>query len=74
MIEEEDTKETLNTFVELMQMLIEKSAKIRYAVLLMHIGVKGEEFYGKMKLSRNPANLLQQQAQSILVEDLQIST
>lgn len=59
-------KETLNTFVELVQTLIEKSAKIGYAVLLMHTGVKGEEFYGRMKLSRNPANLLQQQAQSIL--------
>lgn len=63
---DEDMKETLNTFVELMKTLIEKSAKIGYAVLLMHTGVKGEEFYGKMKLSRNPANLVQQQAESIL--------
>lgn len=65
-IEEEYMKETLNTFVELMQMLIKKSAKIGYAVLLMHTGVKGEEFYGKMKLSRNPANLVQKQAETIL--------
>lgn len=65
-MEEEDMKETLNTFVELVHTVIEKSAKIGYAVLLMHTGVKGEEFYGRMKLSRNPANLLQQQAQSIL--------
>lgn len=65
-MEEEDMKETLNTFVKLVHTLIEKSAKIGYAVLLMHTGVKGEEFYGRMKLSRNPANLLQQQAQSIL--------
>lgn len=63
---DEDMEETLNTFVELVYTLIEKSAKIGYAVLLMHTGVKGEEFYGRMKLSRNPANLLQQQAQSIL--------
>lgn len=63
---DEYMKETLNTFVELMHTLIEKSAKIGYAVLLMHTGVKGEDFYSKMKLSRNPANLLQQQAQSIL--------
>lgn len=63
---EEDLNETLKTFVELMKTLIEKSAKIGYAVLLMHTGVKGEEFYGKMKLSRNPANLVQQQAESIL--------
>lgn len=62
----EDLNETLKTFVELMHTLIEKSAKIGYAVLLMHIGVKGGEFYGKMKLSRNPANLVQQQAESIL--------
>lgn len=63
---DEDMKETLNTFVELIHTLIEKSAKFGYAVLLMHTGVKGEEFYSKMKLSRNPANLVQQQAQSIL--------
>lgn len=63
---DEAMKETLNTFVELMKTLIEKSAKIGYAVLLMHTGVKGEEFYGKMKLSRNPANLVQQQAERIL--------
>lgn len=63
---DEDMKETIHTFVELMQTLIEKSAKIGYAVLLMHTGVKGEEFYSKMKLSRNPANLVQQQAESIL--------
>lgn len=63
---DEDMKEALNTFVELVHTLIEKSAKIGYAVLLMHTGVKGEEFYGKMRLSRNPANLVQQQAESIL--------
>lgn len=62
----EDLDETLNTFVELMGTLIEKSAKIGYAVLLMHTGVKGEEFYGKMKLSHNPSNLVQKQAESIL--------
>lgn len=62
----EDLDETLNTFVELMGTLIEKSAKIGYTVLLMHTGVKGEEFYGKMKLSHNPANLVQKQAESIL--------
>jgi len=62
----QDRDETLNTFIELMHILIEKSAKIGYAVLLMHTGVKGEEFYGKMKLSHNPANLVQQQAEGIL--------
>lgn len=63
---DEDMKEALNTFVELVHTLIEKSAKIGYAVLLMHTGVKGAEFYGRMKLSRNPANLVQQQAERIL--------
>lgn len=62
----QDRDETLNTFIELMHTLIEKSAKIGYAVLLMHTGIKGEEFYGKMKLTHNPANLIQQQAEGIL--------
>lgn len=65
-LEKEDLDETLNTFVELVQVLIEKSAKIGYAVLLMHTGIKGEEFYGRMKLSHNPANLVQRQAEGIL--------
>lgn len=65
-LEKEDLDETLNTFVELVQRVIEKSAKIGYAILLMHTGIKGEEFYGRMKLSHNPANLVQRQAESIL--------
>lgn len=65
-LEKENLDETLNTFVELMQRVIEKSAKIGYAVLLMHTGIKGEEFYGRMKLSHNPANLVQRQAEGIL--------
>lgn len=66
LIAKEDRDETLNTFIELMHTLIEKSAKIGYAVLLMHTGVKGEEFYSKMKLSHNPANQVQKQAEGIL--------
>lgn len=66
----EDVVEALETFVELVQTLIEKSAKIGYAVLLMHTGIKGEEFYERMKLSHNPANLVQQQAESILHDGL----
>lgn len=66
LMEQENRDEMLNTFVELMQTLIEKSAKIGYAVLLMYTGVKGEAFYTKMKLSRNPANQVQQQAERIL--------
>lgn len=67
---EQDRDETLNTFIELMNILIQKSAKIGYAVLLMHTEVKGEEFYRKMKLSHNPANLVQQQAEAILHDGL----
>ncbi len=69
-MEEIDRDETLNTFIELMRTLIEKSAKIGYAVLLMHTGIMGEEFYGRMRLSRNPANLVQRQAQDILCNGL----
>lgn len=69
-MEKIDRDETLKTFIELMHTLIEKSAKIGYAVLLMHTGIKGEEFYGRMKLSRNPANLVQQQAMGILSNGL----
>ena len=35
----ESTKETVNTFVELVSRVIEKSPKIGYAVLLLHTGV-----------------------------------
>lgn len=70
MMEKEELDETIKTFVELMHSLIEKSAKIGYAVLLMHTGVKGEEFYSKMKLSHNPANIVQRQAESILKDGL----
>lgn len=66
----EDVVEALETFVELMQSLIEKSAKIGYAVLLIHTGIKGEEFYERMKLSHDPANLVQQQAENILHDGL----
>lgn len=69
-MDEIDRDETLNTFVELMHTLIEKSAKIAYAVLLVHTGVKGEDFYGRMNLSRNPANLVRKQAKDILYKGL----
>ena len=50
----ENTKDTINTFVELVSRVIEKSPKIGYAVLLLHTGVKGAEFYDKMRLSSFP--------------------
>ena len=69
-MEEYDRDETLNTFIELMNTLIQKSAKIAYAVLLLHTGIKGEAFYDRMTLSRHPANLVRQQAKDILCKGL----
>lgn len=62
--------EELTTFEELITGLINKSPKIGYAVLLMFTGVKGDTFYGKMKLSRTPANLVRKQAEGILYKGL----
>lgn len=50
MMAAENTKDTINTFVELVSRVIEKSPKIGYAVLLLHIGVKGTEFCDKVRL------------------------
>lgn len=62
----ESTNETVNTFVELVSRVIEKSPKIGYAVLLLHTGVKGAEFYEKMRLTKFPGNRLRQEAEEIL--------
>ena len=62
----ESTKETISIFVDLVSNVIEKSPKIGYAVLLLHIGVKGVEFYDKMRLARFPGNLVRQEAEEIL--------
>ena len=70
LMEQEDTNETVATFVELVSSVIEKSPKIGYAVLLLHTGVKGEEFYGKMRLTHGPANRVRQEAESILKDGL----
>jgi hypothetical protein len=69
-MEEISLEETLQTFVELVTSLIEKSPKLGYAVLLMHTGVKGDAFYEKVRLTHNPANRLRQQAESILQDGL----
>ena len=69
-MEEIERDETVNTFIELINTLIQKSAKIAYAILLLHTGIKGEAFYDHMKLSRNPANLVRQQAKDILCKGL----
>lgn len=69
-MDEINCDETLSTFIELMHVLIEKSAKIAYAVLLVHTGIKGEDFYSRMNLSRNPANLVRRQAKDILCKGL----
>lgn len=69
-MEKVELDETLNTFVELVVSLIDKSPKIGYAVLLLHTGIKGEEFYRKMRLSMNPANRVRQEAERILSDGL----
>lgn len=62
----EELNEAIDTFVELVSSVIEKSPKIGYAVLLLHVGIKGEEFYGKMRLSHEPANRVRKEAEKIL--------
>ena len=62
----ESAKETINTFVDLVSKVIEKSPKIGYAVLLLHAGVKGAEFYDKMRLSSFLGNRVRQEAEKIL--------
>lgn len=66
MMAEENIKETINTFIDLVSRIIEKSPKIGYAVLLLHTGVKGAEFYEKMRLSNFPGNRVRQEAEEIL--------
>lgn len=69
-MERAEIEEALNTFVELVESLMAKSPKIGYAVLLLHAGIKGEEFYSKMRLSMNPANRVRQEAERILSDGL----
>jgi len=61
-----DLDDTLSTFADLVTSLISKSPKIGYAVLLLHSKIKGEEFYKRMRLTRDPANRIRQQAEVIL--------
>jgi hypothetical protein len=69
-MERVEIDEALTTFVELVKSLIDKSPKIGYAVLLLHTGIKGQEFYSKMRLSMNPANRVRQEAERILHDGL----
>jgi hypothetical protein len=69
-MERVEIDEALNTFVELVKSLIDKSPKIGYAVLLLHTRIKGQEFYSKMRLSMNPANRVRQEAERILNDGL----
>lgn len=66
----ESAKETINTFVDLVSKVIEKSPKIGYAVLLLHAGVKDAEFYDKMRLSSFPGNRVRKEAEEILKSGL----
>lgn len=65
-VQREVCREIRKAFADLMTPLIDKAPKIGFAVLLMYTKVKGEEFYSKMKLSRNAANRIQQQVAMIL--------
>lgn len=76
-IQEDEFCQALDTFISLMHTLIEKSGKLAYAVLLTHVGIKGEEFYCRMKLTRDPAHRVQRQAAVILrngISNLDITT
>lgn len=61
-----DLNDALSTFADLVKSLISKSPKIGYAVLLLHSKIKGEEFYKRMRLTRDPANRLRLLAETIL--------
>lgn len=65
-----DLNETLITFADLVETLIAKSPKIGYAVLLLHSEIRGKEFYKRMRLTRDPANRIRQQAEAILKDGL----
>lgn len=65
-----DLNETIITFADLVETLIEKSPKIGYAVLLLHSEIRGKEFYKRMRLTRDPANRIRQQAEAILKDGL----
>lgn len=69
-VQKEVRREIQKAFADLMLPLIDKAPKIGFAVLLMYTQVKGEEFYTKMKLSRNAANRIQQQVAVILKDGL----
>ncbi len=70
LMEQEETKEILHTFVELITSVIEKAPKIGYAILLVQSNVKGAEFYAKMRLTGTPGNRVRQEADSILKDGL----
>lgn len=69
-VQNEVRREIRKAFADLMTPLIDKAPKIGFAVLLMYTQVKGEEFYTKMRLSRNAANRIQQQVAVILKDGL----
>ena len=64
-LKQDGLNETLAIFVNLVETLIEKSPKLGYAVMLIRTDVKGKDFYSKMSLTRDPANRIRQQAESI---------
>lgn len=69
-MEKEEKNEALELFKSLVNTLVAKSPRLAYAVLLTHVGIKGEEFYTKMQLTHDPANRIRKQADVILREGL----
>lgn len=69
-MEQMELDESLQTFKDLVSSLIEEIPKLGLAVLLLHTGVRGEEFYSQMLLTREPANRIRQQAEGILKNGL----
>ena len=61
-------KEESRDNLEFLRQLVMKAPKLGYAVLLTLDGVKGEEFYERMHLSRTAASRIQQMAKDILKE------
>lgn len=69
-LERLELDETVQTFVDLVSGLIERCPKLGYAVLLLNTDIRGEEFYSRMLLTRDPANRIRKQAENILNDGL----
>lgn len=66
MLRQDALNETMAIFADLVKALIEKNPKLGYAVMLVRSDVKGKAFYSRVCLTREPANRIRQQAESVL--------